>query len=70
MSGGHDLTLNLKNIGAKDLSIGFLELPPDIKMHGLNKHFCKLGGITSSPTLNLDLNVDSLSYKNQPWDHY
>jgi len=64
--GKQDLNLKLKNIRAKDLSTDFLALPPDISMHGLINLAAQLNGVADFPELTLNLNIDSLDYKNQP----
>ncbi|MBT8387138.1 MAG: translocation/assembly module TamB, partial [Ignavibacteria bacterium] len=64
--GKQDFNLKLKNIGAKDLSTDFFALPPDISMHGLINLAAQLNGVADFPELTLNLNIDSLDYKNQP----
>ncbi|RKY99253.1 MAG: hypothetical protein DRQ13_02645, partial [Ignavibacteriae bacterium] len=63
--GQHSLSLNLNNIEGKDLSEGFLGLPPHESFHGLINLSAHLNGVAGLPELNLDLNIDSLTYKEQ-----
>ncbi len=64
--GKQDLNLKVKNIKAKDLSTDFFALPPDISMHGLINLSAQLNGVADFPELSLNMNIDSLTYKNQP----
>lgn len=64
--GQHSLSLNLNNIEGKDLSTGFLGLHPNESFHGLINLSAQLNGVAGFPELNLELEIDSLAYSNQP----
>jgi len=64
--GQHNLSLKLNNIEAKDLSTGFLGMPPHESFHGLINLSAQLKGVAGFPVVNLELSIDSLTYKNQP----
>ncbi len=57
----------LKNIESKGFKHWIFWLASRYRvLHGLINLSAQLNGVADFPELNLDLNIDSLSYKNQP----